>query len=273
MTERPENLQRRLQGLTQIGEVVGALNAIASGQAAAARTALAALVAHAQMLMQATDRLRVELAPPLPQINGPGLLLVIGAAQGFSGAYPARIAEAALTARREDMGLLVLGGRTEIALREHGLAPLWSEDLPGHPEAILPLASRVTDALMALGSTYPGPIIAIVGAAHPEQPPETRRLFPPDLPAPGSVSGLPLLLTLPPTDLLQGLLQEALFAAVALALLQGVTAEATARLDAMARARNHLSERRQEVERAYLQARQEQITNEMIELSSLPAPG
>ena len=64
-----------------------------------------------------------------------------------------------------------------------------------------------------------------------------------------------------------GLLQEALFAAVALALMQGMAAEAEARVEAMARAQTNLRARRTEVEQSYLRARQEQMTTEVIELT------
>jgi F-type H+-transporting ATPase subunit gamma len=76
------------------------------------------------------------------------------------------------------------------------------------------------------------------------------------------------LMTLPSTDLLTGLLQEALFASVAHVMMQGAETEARARVEAMARAQNNLRTRRTEVEQAYQQARQEQMTTEMIELSA-----
>ncbi|TPE53913.1 F0F1 ATP synthase subunit gamma [Amaricoccus solimangrovi] len=262
MTDRPEELRRRLAGLDSIGQVVGALRAIASGQAASARGAMAAISAYSGTVREA---LIAAAAGPPPEVPGPGLVLVVGAAQGFSGAYPARIAEAARALAAPGAGFLVVGARTLAMLGEAGPAVLWSADLPGHPAAIPELASRVTDAMIGAAPRHPGPIRALVGPARAGDAPETRAIFPP---APETGSRPPPLTTLPPARLLAGLLEEALFAQVALALMRGVEAEARARVEAMARARSNLRARRAEVERDFRQARQEQMTTEMIELTS-----
>lgn len=268
MSQRPEDLQRRLAGLEQIGQVTGALRAIASGQSSAARGAMAAVSAHAQVVATALST-AATLAEPRHGAghgpdDGPGLLLVIGAAQGFSGAYPTRIAEAAKTAHQSGGGLVVIGHRTLAALNEAGLPVLWSADLAAHPESVPELASQISDALMSLLVDHPGPIRAVLGSLTPAAPPEIRRLFPPEVTASGQV---PPLLTLPPVELLRGLLHEALFAAIALALMQGLAAEAQARMQAMARARSHLDERRTALQSDWQQARQDQMTTEMIELA------
>lgn len=258
MTDRPEDLRRRLSGLGSIGQVVNALRAIASGQAAAAGAAREAVAAYATTVAAA---LAAAAGEHPPAATGAGLLVVIGAAQGFSGAYPARSAAAA-RALAQGVGLLVIGRRTQAMLADQGLAPLWTEDLPSHPEMIPDLASRTTDALLALAPAHPGPIRALIGPG-----PEARAIFPPP-PRPVQEAANPPLTTLPRPRLVAGLLAEALFAAVARALMDGLEAEARARVEAMARARANLRERRAGLERAFQQARQEQMTTELIELTS-----
>lgn len=266
MTARPEDLRRRLAGLDQIDDVVGALRAIASGQSAAARSALPAIEAHALTTRRAMARLAAsQVTATAPA--GPGLLLVIGASQGFAGAYPQRVAAATLQALAPDTGLLVLGRRTVQALLDRGRRPLWSTDLPGHPAAIPALASEVTAALLAQAVEHPGPIHAIAGLPGAGHAPAAVRLFPPEPVAPARGMEPPLM-TLAPAVLMTSLLQEALFAAVARALMRGLEAEAAARMQAMAQARSNLQRRRNEVEAAYRQARQEQMTTEMIELAA-----
>lgn len=266
MTARPEELRRRLAGLDQIDDVVGALRAIASGQSAAARSALPAIEAHALTTRRAMARLAApQVAATTPA--GPGLLLVIGASQGFAGAYPQRVAAATLQALAPDTGLLVVGRRTVQALLDHGRRPLWSTDLPAHPAAIPALASEVTAALISQAVEHPGPIHAIAGLPAAGHAPAAVRLFPPK-PVPPAQGMEPPLMTLAPAVLMASLLQEALFAAVARALMRGLEAEAAARMQAMAQARSNLQRRRNEVEAAYRQARQEQMTTEMIELAA-----
>ncbi|MCB1395873.1 MAG: F0F1 ATP synthase subunit gamma [Rhodobacter sp.] len=267
MSNRPEDIQARLSGLDAIGQVVGALRAIAVGQAAAAQGSMAAITAYAETIDQAFAAL--ALAHPAP-VSGDGLLLVIGASQGFSGAYPARIATAARQACTPDTGLVVLGHRTLDMLSDHGdgLPVLWSADLPGHPSMIPALASEVTDALVRLSPAHPGPIRAVIGPRAGGTEPELRPLLPrPETSATTPGASRPLT-TLPPAVLLEGLVPEALFAVTALAILQGVEAEARARIEAMARAQSNLRTRRAEVQRQFQQARQEQMTTEMIELAS-----
>ena len=263
MTERPEEIQHRLSGLEEIGQVVGALRAIASGHTAAARAALDAIEAHAATVAGALAQLG---GGALPAPEGPGLMLVVGAAQGFSGAYPLRLAEAARAALPDGAGLVVVGSRTLSMLDSE---PLYDADLPGHPREVPPLASALTDQLLALSEAHPGPILLVGGRDLPGQPVETRRLWPPEAPVaatPAPARTEPLT-NLPRADLIEAVLHEALFAQVMLALIEGLRAESQARVEAMTRAQSNLKRKRLEVEQDYARARQDQMTDEMIELT------
>ncbi|MEZ6002209.1 F0F1 ATP synthase subunit gamma [Hyphomonas sp.] len=266
MSQRPEEIQHRLRSLDEIGDVVGALRAIASSHASSAETAMQAIAAYAGTV---THALAISIAAAAPHVEpeGPGLLLVVGAAQGFCGGYPEHIEKMAQSTLQPGMGLVVVGARTADMLNAAGLSVLWSDDLPGHPAAIPALASRTTDVLVEQSAHFPGPIRALTGTPHGGHAAVVSRLFPPE-PTEGVTSQVPPLMTLPAADLLTGLLQEALFARVAHVMMQGAETEARARVEAMARAQNNLRTRRTEVEQAYQQARQEQMTTEMIELSA-----
>lgn len=266
MSQRPEEIQHRLKSLDEIGDVVGALRAIAASHASSADTAVSAIDAYAGTVTHALAT-SIAAAAPHSEQEGPGLLLVVGAAQGFCGAYPEHIAEAAQSTLKPGMGLVVIGARTEDMLKAAGHKPLWSADLPGHPAAIPALASQTTDVLVEHSVHYPGPIHALTGSVRAGHMAAVSRLFPPPQPE-GTTSQIPPLTTLPAAELLAGLLQEALFASVARVMMQGAETEARARVEAMARAQNNLRNRRTEVEQAYQQARQEQMTTEMIELSA-----
>lgn len=266
MTDRSDDIQKRLDGLDEIGQVVGALRAIAAGQIGAAHGAAEAAAAYAGTLVDAMAAVTAD-APASTPGEGAGLLLVIGAAQGFSGSYPARIAEAAHSAMQQRPGLLVLGQRTLEILRGNGMPVLWSADLPVHPSVVPSLASRITDVLVSMSVDHSGPIRALVATAEGNSQPELRDLLPASGGSRSPRTGPPPLINLPVSALVAGLLQEAMFASVARALIDGIAAEAQARVEAMARAQENLRTRRTEVERQLQLARQEQITTEMIELA------
>lgn len=269
MTERPEAIQRRLAGLDDIGQVVGALRAIASGNATRARDAVAAIRSYSDTVDAALARVAAALpAPDQGRARGPGIVLVIGAAQGFSGAYPARIAAAAHQAQAGGGALVVLGARTLAMLNAPARAAvIHSDALPGHVAQVPLLASAVADALADLAPAHPGALTLVSGRDRPGQPVETRRLWPP-APGPAPVAGPAPLTTLPPAELATLLRDEALFARLTLALMESWRAENQARFEAMARAQSNLRDKRQAVRQEYQQARQDQMTTELIELAA-----
>lgn len=267
MTERLEDVSRRRAVIDEIGEVVGALRAIAAAHSTEAQAALEAITVYEEQVASALARLAVPVV--LPKVDGPGLTLVVGAAQGFCGGYPARVAEAAQKLAPGGSGLLVVGQRTKAMLSDSGIAPAWSADLPAATRFVPALASAVTDALLDLGERFPGPIMALSGTDAPGLPVHTRAIWPPEPRHQEASAGAaaPPLTTLPNAALLRGLLAETLFAEVARTIMQGLRIENRARVEAMARAQSNLKSRRAEVDQRYRQARQEQMTTEMIELS------
>ncbi|MBS0126026.1 F0F1 ATP synthase subunit gamma [Thetidibacter halocola] len=267
MTDRLEDIARQLVAVDEIGEVVGALRAIASGHVTAAQGALAAMSAFEAQIRQAM--LRLAAPPAQTAAPGAGIVLLIGAAQGFCGAYPQRLAQAGMDQAALGAGFIVIGARTQAMLSEAGLDIVLAEDLPATPAGVPRLASRITDRIVDAAQTHPGPIIALCGGDQPGQPVQVRRIWPPardDAAAPVPLADPPLT-TLPHEALVAGLLQETLFSAVARALMEGLRAENMARVEAMARADGNLRTRRAELRQRFQQARQEAMTTELIELS------
>ena len=266
MTERLEEIAGRLANIREIGEIVGALRVIATAHQGEARTALTAVRAYSETVGAALARaLAAEGAHPARGL-GPGLAVVIGAAQGFSGAYSDRLAHAATEAQAAGDRLVVLGGRTQSALAAAGVPVAWAADMPVHPAAVPGMASTLADAILDnLGP--PGPVRLI--AADPDtpgQPVTERPVFPPETPT--TPVAPPGLTTLPGTELLAALLPETLFAALCRALLEGIAAENTARAEAMANAMTSIKRQTAAMTVAWQQARQERATDELIELVS-----
>lgn len=269
MTERLEDIAGRLANIREIGEIVGALRVIATAHQSEARAALAAVRAYSGTVEAALAR-ALAAGGTLPARHvGPGLAVVVGAAQGFSGAYSDRLAHAAAEAQAAGDRLVVLGARTLAALDAAGVPVAWSADMPGHPAAVPEVASTVADAIFD-GLGPPGPVRLI--AADPDAPglPVTeRRVFPPE---PGAAPpGPPPLTTLPDGALLATLLPETLFAALARALLEGIAAESAARAEAMANAMSSIKRQTADLTVTFHQARQERTTDELIELAAAGA--
>ncbi len=96
MSRRPEDIEARLDNIRQIEGIVGALRAIAAAHQHEARRHLEAVRAHEATVAAALARALGEGPAPQARAGGRALLIVVGAAQGFSGDYGDRIAAAAL---------------------------------------------------------------------------------------------------------------------------------------------------------------------------------
>lgn len=269
---RPEDIKARLDNISQIEGIVGALRAIASAHQQEARHHLDAVRAHEATVAGALARALGE-GPALPaRRGGRALLIVAGAAQGFSGDYSDRITEAALTGDTADLDLMVVGHRTLQSLTERA-APgtiLWSADMAPHMAEVPALASRTVDAAFALVSRGSHDRIGILFVdAQPQGQHLIRRpLLPFDFGRFAPDPGNPPLITLARHDLLAALAEEYVFAEVCEALMLGFASESAARAAAMARAQTNVRRISEDLTRRFSQARQEQMTTEIIELSS-----
>ena len=260
MTERLEDVERHRAIIEDIADVVGALRAIASGQMAEAQSALDAIMRYEAQILTAIT----QLTGMMPDVSGDGITIIIGASQGFCGGYPARIADA--TSALGGGGIVVIGKRSEQMMRDLGRVPDWSADMPSSARFIPDLASAVTDQVLQLGDRHSGPIRTLSGEDRAGLPIVQKQIWPVSMP---SRQSAPMPLTnLPVDQLIKGMLSEVLFVQIARAIMQGFYIENRARSDAMARAQSNLKTKRAEVEQRYRQARQEQMTNEVIELSA-----
>ncbi|MBI1418210.1 MAG: F0F1 ATP synthase subunit gamma [Limimaricola sp.] len=279
MTERPEDITTRMGNIAQIETVVLALRGLATAQAQEARRHLAAAEAHAATVTRAMAQALAHDPATFTGSDsgpaaGPALMIVIGASQGFSGAYSERIVSAAAEARSADpaLQLMVLGQRCISECDDRGLDRVWDRPMPAHVDEIAGLASRVVDALFTrLAQQGAGPVrILHARPSHDGQPLVTRQLLPFD-PAgvlPATRGGGAPLLTLPVAALMAALIEEWVFAEICAALLVAHTAENEARMTAMMRAKANLQDLHRDLRRDLNAARQAQTTTEIIELSA-----
>ncbi|MHC0053936.1 F0F1 ATP synthase subunit gamma [Actibacterium sp. D379-3] len=276
---RPEEIKGRIDNIRQIESIVSTLRALAAAHQIEARAHLDAIRSHEATVAGALSvALSLLVTPPARPADRAGdLVLVVGAAQGFSGSYADRLAEAALRETDAGAALMVVGARTLGALDQRPQSPVWSADMVAHAPEVPALAGRMADALFARLADTPERAVRLIFAdpATPGQSLIRRTLFPFDFSRFPPSSGASPLVTLPAGDLVAALVEEYVFTELCEALMLGFAAENAARADAMARAQSNVRRIAGDLKGEFQRARQDQMTTEIIELSSgseRPAP-
>jgi F-type H+-transporting ATPase subunit gamma len=267
---KTKQINDRLVNVREIETIISTLRALAVAHQLEARTHLDAIHAHeASVAAALSTALSMLPAAPAKPAEQRGMAIVAGAAQGFSGTFADRIADAALIEHRRGSALLAVGSRTLSALEERGVTPVWSSESALHASEVPDLANQLADALFERLAEAPDAEIVLLyaDAANAGQTLIRRILFPFDFARfPRSTASAPLT-TLPADTLLSALVSEYVFAELCEALMMGFAAENAARAAAMSRAQSNVKQIATELQSSFQRARQEQMTTEIIELS------
>ncbi|PWR25736.1 F0F1 ATP synthase subunit gamma [Zavarzinia aquatilis] len=274
MTGRLAEIEGRIAGIGQLGTVVNAMRGIAAARAQQARNQVAAIDAHAGMIAGALGR-ALSLLTEVPRDSGGGrgrrAMVLFGAEQGFAGAFNERVLDRA-AAELEETDLFLIGTRGIMLARERGLAPRWTLEMPAHTPAIPTLAERIVETLEA--PIAAGEITRLDAVfAHWRPGGGTEMTHRPLLPFDYAAFSLtatrePPLVHLAPTVLLSELVGDYIHAQLCNAALHAFAAENEARMEAMAGAHSQIERQMTELEALRRRIRQEEITAEIIELSS-----
>lgn len=273
---RPEDIKARMANIEQVEGVVVAMRALAAGHAQEARRHLTAIreqeATVARAMVDALSLLDAPLHPPEDPAGDKHLRIVVGAAQGFSGSYSDRIVSGATDGvdLPPSTAFLLIGQRCISEFESRGAAPVWSANMAAHAAEVPALASRVVDAVFMLLGRGAYTHVSIVHG-EPDASGQTltvRQLMPFDFTRFETVARpVPPLITIPPAILVTRLVEEYVFTEICEALMLGFAAENDARMTAMSRARSNVRQIREELRGEFAQARQEQMTTEIIELS------
>jgi F-type H+-transporting ATPase subunit gamma len=279
MTERLKDIQSRLATTRQLASVVTAMEGIATARSRQAQRTLAGVRAYAATVSRAIERTLALLPSRAPDLEAPHechALIVVCAEQGFAGLFNEHVLAAAdqvaaPQASRSPIRFIV-GERGRLDACERKLKIEWSHAMMSHPEQASALAADLIEALyrrlderrisaVTLIHARPASAQTLQIATKSLIPFDMTRFVP-------RAAGYPPLTNLPPTVLLERLTEEYVFAEICEALIQSFAAENQARMRAMMAAHeNVLSSLDGLVHRAR-QLRQEEITNELIELAS-----
>lgn len=278
MSERLGDLRARLGATRQLEAVITAMRGVAAARLREAQTHLDGVRAYAHTLGQALGE-AMSLAPEAEtaqQRSVGHIIVALCAEQGFAGAFSERVLDAVqrrLHSNGDGPGtLFVVGGRGLTIAEERGFAVDFSASMISHVDEAARLADHIADALYERLGSERTARVAMIHMAPESTASVTlveRPLIPLDLARfPASRRGVPPLTTLEPTLLLARLAQEYVFAELCEAIVLSFAAENQARMQAMIAARQNVRETLDELTASYRRLRQDQITNEIIELAA-----
>lgn len=278
MTERLPDISGRLQGIRQLGKVVTALRGIAANRAQQARNELPGIDAYSDLVAGAIGqalRLLPEQEGAQPEVGKDGRALVLfGAELGFAGALSDRMLEAAAADLATSM-LFLIGTRAAYVAEQQGIPASWSCRMPFRSAGVPSTANRIAEALYGRIAERR---LSTVTLLFPRWEAgrglviERRALLPLDVATfHGRAGDLPPLLNLAPAELLQQFAEEYIFAALCAAALHSFACECEARAEAMAGARRQIDRRVEALEALERRVRQEEITEEIVELAGSTA--
>jgi F-type H+-transporting ATPase subunit gamma len=282
MTERLSDVMARIGSVRQLSSVIGAMRGIAAARAREARERVEGVRAYARTVGAAIGQALalVESAAGAPPDARDGhLIIALCAEQGFAGPFNRRVLDAAERLMNSDgrlpAELLLLGGRGLAAAEERGLTVGWSASMVAHVDEAAALADRVTEQLYARldeGRATRVTLVHATPALSGEVHVVERTLAPFDFARfPRTRNPSPPLISLPPGILLAQLAEEYVFAELCEALTLSLAAENEARMRAMTAAKSNVSSMLDELVARSRQLRQEEITNEIIELGGRKA--
>lgn len=280
MTERAGEIEARIGTVHQLSVVITAMRGIAAARSREARGRLDGIRAHAAIIAQAIGHALVFLPSSQdrgardPSIGGHAVVALC-AEQGFAGVFNERVLDAAeaVTAAmpHPSTELFVLGGRGLMVARQRGLAVAWSAPMVAHVDQVVALANRVVEALyrrLQDGHLTHVTVVHAVPDSSAALHVVEKRLVPFDFERfPPSPEAVPPLLTLPPQILIARLAEEYIFAELCEAVVLSFSAENEARMRAMIAAKTNVTQTLEDLVSSSRRLRQEEITNEIIELA------
>lgn len=275
MTGRLADVASRINSARQLDSVMSAMRGIAAAREREAREQLAAIRAYAEAIGVAIG-LALAVADKAMVAGRPGravgrpTLVVMAAEQGFAGAFDDRLLDALGDPTAQGPSLLFVGDRGLVRARERGIRAEWSSAMISHVDQAAALADRISEELYARIARMETSDVTIIHAA-PDDASGFRivrkTLAPFDYSRfPAARVSQPPLLQMAPRELLAHLAEEYVFAELCEAAVLSFAAENGARRRAMTSARQNVEQKLDGLIGESRRLRQEEITNEIIEL-------
>lgn len=269
MTDRLSDVSARIDGIRQLGTVVGAMTGIAAARARTARAQVEAVDAYAATISDAMGRIVGQIGGSKKGVPSRPGFLVFCAEQGFAGAFSERVLDS-LADKPPKAPLFLLGTRGATIAAGRRLTPTWTGAMPSHSSGVPKLADGIARAVMAgITAEQMDGVVAVFtertgGTARIRR----RVLLPLDPVAPTNGSGVDPLVNLPAETLFAAMGADYLHALICRTALHAFAAENEARMAAMSAAKDQIERELSDLQAKLRQVRQEEITTEVIELGA-----
>lgn len=277
MTGRLSEVEARIGTVHKLGSVIGAMRGIATARVQDANQHVTAIRAYAQTIGDAIAEAMALL--PAPGRDGQGAapashhaVILLTAEQGFAGTYNEQVFDAAAPLLEDTPDLFLVGDRGALVAAERHHALHWTDTMIAHPAQAVSLVTGLTDALFAMLAEAETPRVSVVhatpvGAGSFEV--ITKRLVPFDYARfPRPPHGAAPRLTLPAEQLLARLVEEYIVAELVEAVMLAFAAENVARMHAMIAAHDNVTQTLDSLVAQSRRLRQEEITEEIVELAA-----
>lgn len=277
MTGRLPDVEARIATVHKLAAVIAAMRGIAASHAREARKHVDSIQLFAGTIGAAIGQALAfqpggEIAPANGDGDGGHAIIVVAAEQGFAGTYNEQVFDRAAPLLSEPHLLYLAGLRGLPVAAERGLAVEWAAAMITHAAQATALATRLGEAVgtaLSAGRARRVSIVHAVPRGAEGVQVVAKRLVPFDYSRfPVATNGVAPILTLPPETLLARLAEEYVFAELSEALMLAFTAENEARMRAMIRAHDKVSEMLGDLVATSRRLRQDDITDEIVELAT-----
>jgi F-type H+-transporting ATPase subunit gamma len=268
-------LKRHIASVSELRDIIGALRSLAGIRVQEAQRALPAARRYGQTVADAIGAALSLIAAPAPQAR-PGIgrrgLVLCMAEHGFVGGFNERILAAAQGSLAADGILFVLGSRGAARMVESGRKIDWFHPMATRTNGIVEAVRHLTGELyrrIAAGELGRVQVIFARREQGRAEMIETRQLLPLGAqPRQRLRAQMPPLSNLPPQLLLEELIADHVFALLVEAAVESLASENAARFAAMEAAHDNISKRLDRLHQEAREARQDEITGELLELIS-----
>lgn len=282
MTDRLADIEARIGTVHQLSSVISAMRGIAAARTVEANRHLESIRTYSETIASAIGRglSLSSAAHPKTVEEKPGdgrhIVIVLCAEQGFAGSFSQRILDGYEAVQDQSthgrIELLLVGDRGIMTALERGLKPQWSASMIASTDHASLLATRIMEALYVRIDNETGIRVTLIYATpHAAAGVNVvqKQIVPFDFGRfPPVRQSQPPLLNLAPEVLLSQLTNEYIFAELCEAIILSYAAENEARMRAMISAQENVSETLEDLTAAARRQRQNEITDEISELSA-----
>jgi F-type H+-transporting ATPase subunit gamma len=272
---RLTEVEAHILGMGELLDIVGAMRSLASMRVLEAQRSLPGIRRYAETMAAAIGAallLLPESGAASRTATAHRAIVLCTAEHGFVGGFNERILDAAEKLLASDDALFVLGSRGAAAAQERGRQMTWAYPMATRPEGVPETIRHLTAELYGRIARAELARIEVMFARHRQGTGTTieqKLLFPVDLtlfalaqPQPR----LPPLHNLPPRTLLEKLIADYVLGLLTEAAIEALASENAARFAAMDSAHENVSKKLEELRQDARQARQDEITTELLDL-------